>query len=116
MRKARLGILSRILAAIAVAIAFAVPAGAQVDSQLSQYWALPSYYNPAATGTIDYIHIMGGTKLQWVGIPNAPVSFVAAADMPVKILKKRIGVGWCCSRKVSDCFPTLISVRKYRIR
>ena len=37
---------------------------AQFDTQLSQYWAMPAYYNPAATGTTDYLHIGGGTRLQ----------------------------------------------------
>ncbi len=65
----------------------------QFDTQLSQYWALPAYYNPAATGTTDYLHITGGTRLQWLGIPNAPKAFLAGADMPVKVFGKRIGVG-----------------------
>lgn len=68
-------------------------AAAQVDTQLSQYWAMPSYYNPAATGRTDYIHIMGGTRLQWVGIKNAPRAFLVGADMPLKLFKKRFGVG-----------------------
>lgn len=74
----------------------AVPAvlRAQGDAQFTQYWALPTYYNPAATGTLDFIRIRGGAKLQWLGIDNAPKSFMGAADMPVKLGKKhRIGVG-----------------------
>ena len=65
---------------------------AQFDTQLSQYWAMPAYYNPAATGTTDYLHIGGGTRLQWIGIPKAPKAFLAGADMPVKLFGKRIGV------------------------
>lgn len=74
----------------------AVPAvlWAQGDAQFTQYWALPTYYNPAATGTLDFIRIRGGAKLQWLGIDNAPKSFTGAADMPIKLGKKhRIGVG-----------------------
>lgn len=67
---------------------------AQGDAQFTQYWAVPTYYNPAATGTIDFIRIRGGAKLQWLGIENAPKSFLGAADMPVKLGKKhRLGVG-----------------------
>lgn len=107
MRRLRTEILARMIAVVA-AVALAAPrADAQVDTQLSQYWALPSYYNPAATGIIDYIHIMGGTKLQWVGIPNAPVAFLAAADMPVKILKKRIGVGLVLQQESLGLFSNL---------
>ena len=74
---------------------FAAPrANAQNDAMFTQYWALPTYYNPAATGTIDFIRVRGGAKLQWIGIHNAPKSFVVAGDMPVKLGKKqRIGVG-----------------------
>lgn len=82
-------------------------ASAQVDTQLSQYWAMPSYYNPGATGNIDYIHIIGGTRIQWVGIPNAPQSFLAAADMPVKVLKKRIGVGLVMQQESLGLFSNL---------
>ncbi len=71
----------------------ATTAHAQVDAQLAHYWAVPAYYNPAATGNIDYIHISGGTRLQWLGIKHAPMSFHAMADMPFKFLNRRWGVG-----------------------
>ena len=54
---------------------------------------MPAYYNPAATGLTDFLHITAGSRLQWVGMPNAPTSFIATADMPVKVLGKRVGVG-----------------------
>lgn len=66
---------------------------AQNDVQFTQYWATPTYYNPGSTGEIDFVRIRGGARLQWIGIDNAPRSFMAAADMPVKLGKKRIGVG-----------------------
>ena len=87
-----------VLAATLVALAAVVapPAGvrAQGDAMFTQYWAVPTYYNPAATGTVDFIRIRGGAKLQWIGIDNAPRTFMGAADMPVKLGKKQcIGVG-----------------------
>ena len=93
--------------AIVVAVATAFVCSAQVDTQLSQYWSLPSYYNPAAIGRTDYLHIMGGTRLQWVGIPNAPTAFLASADMPVKIGKKRIGVGVVFQQESIGLFSNL---------
>ncbi len=79
---------------LASLVAGSLRASAQNDAQFTQYWAVPTYYNPAATGTIDFIRIRGGAKLQWIGIENAPKSFMGAADMPVKLGKKhRIGVG-----------------------
>lgn len=68
-------------------------ATAQVDAQFTQYYAIPTYYNPAATGTTDYLRLRGGTRLQWMGIKNAPKTFVITADMPFKFIGKRFGVG-----------------------
>ncbi|MDE6006446.1 MAG: PorP/SprF family type IX secretion system membrane protein [Muribaculaceae bacterium] len=69
-------------------------AAAQADAQFTQYWAIPTYYNPAAVGSSDFVRIRGGFKMQWVGISNAPRTFLGAVDMPVKLGKKhRLGVG-----------------------
>ncbi|MBQ4368091.1 MAG: type IX secretion system membrane protein PorP/SprF [Muribaculaceae bacterium] len=68
-------------------------AHAQVDPQFTQYWAVPAYYNAAAAGNHDAIHIAAGSRLQWVGIKHAPMTFVAMADMPFRFLEKRWGVG-----------------------
>lgn len=68
-------------------------ATAQVDAMLTQYWNVPAYYNPAATGRTDFIHITGGSRLQWVGITHAPMTFMVMADMPFKFLNRRWGVG-----------------------
>ncbi|MBO4722588.1 MAG: PorP/SprF family type IX secretion system membrane protein [Muribaculaceae bacterium] len=66
---------------------------AQIDAQLTQYWALPSYYNPSTIGNVDYIHITAGSKLQWIGVKHAPMDFMALADMPFKFLGKRWATG-----------------------
>lgn len=66
---------------------------AQSDPLLTQYWAVPSFYNPAATGTTDYLRIRGGARLQWLGIHNAPKSFLATADSPLMLGRKKIGLG-----------------------
>ena len=71
----------------------ATTANAQVDAQFTQYYEVPAFYNSAAIGNTDYIRIRGGSRLQWVGIPNAPTSFLIAADMPFKITSQRFGVG-----------------------
>lgn len=76
-----------------ILIAGVIAAYAQNDVQLTQYWAVPTYYNPAFTGSTDYLRIRGGAKLQWIGIHNAPKSFLGTADSPLKIGKKRIGLG-----------------------
>lgn len=66
---------------------------AQTDAQLTQYYEMPSLYNPSAIGNTDYINIRGGVRVQWLGIDNAPRDFLVTADMPLKLFGKRIGVG-----------------------
>lgn len=68
-------------------------ANAQTDAQFSQYYEVTQFYNPASVGNTDNIAIRAGSRLQWVGIDNAPVSFLGAANMPMKLGKKRIGLG-----------------------
>lgn len=71
----------------------ALCAKAQSDPMLTHYFEVPSYYNPAAVGTTDLLRIRGGARLQWVGIDNAPVSFLATGDMPFKLFNKKFGTG-----------------------
>ena len=66
---------------------------AQSDAQFTQYFEVPSYYNAAATGMTDFIRIRGGSRIQWVGIDNAPQTFLITADMPLKLFNKRFGIG-----------------------
>lgn len=82
-----------ILLAFILCSATAFMARAQVDAQFTQYFEVPSYYNAAATGTSDYLNIRAGSRMQWTGIPNAPVTFLALGEMPLKLGSKRIGVG-----------------------
>ena len=67
---------------------------AQNDPQFVQYWAVPAFYNPAYIGQKEFVRIRLGANLQWLGIKRAPQSFIATADMPVKIgTKQPLGVG-----------------------
>lgn len=96
------------LCLIIIAIGFPASVNAQGEAQLTQYWAVPTYYNPAATGTTDFIRIRGGAKMQWVGIHNAPLSFLATADMPFKIgAKQRFGVGVAMNQESIGLFSNL---------
>ncbi|MBO4942278.1 MAG: PorP/SprF family type IX secretion system membrane protein [Muribaculaceae bacterium] len=71
----------------------ALQMSAQTEANISQYYVAPTLFNPAATGQTDFVRIRGGARMQWVGIDNAPRTFLGAADMPFKIGSKRIGVG-----------------------
>lgn len=82
---------------------------AQSDAQLTQYWAVPAYYNPAATGTTDFVRIRGGAKLQWLGIENAPKDFLACADSPLMIGSKRIGLGVNFAQESIGLFSNLLA-------
>ena len=94
--------------ALTVALALgAALASAQTDAQFTQYWAVPNYYCPAAIGDTDNIHITMGSRLQWVGIDNAPKSFNALADMPFKVGRQRLAVGVNISQQSMGLYRTL---------
>lgn len=83
-------------------------ARAQGDMILTQYWAVPTLYNPAQTGEIDFIRMRGAARMQWVGVENAPKTFLVAADMPFKLLGKRIGAGLNISQESIGLFDNLL--------
>ncbi|MDE6681871.1 MAG: PorP/SprF family type IX secretion system membrane protein, partial [Muribaculaceae bacterium] len=110
---------SLLLAGVLMALLlFAPRMQAQNDVLLTQSWAVPTYYNPAATGQVDFLRIRGGARLQWLGIENAPKSFLATADMPVKIGKQRIGVGADMMNESLGLFSnTLINIQgSYKLK
>ncbi len=80
---------------------------AQVDAQFTQYYEVQSYYNPAATGLSDFLRIRGGSRLQWVGIPKAPTTFLVTGDMPFKFLGKRFGVGLVMQQESMGLYSNL---------
>lgn len=91
----------------AITLITANTANAQSDALFTQYWAVPNYYNPAATGTIDFIQIKGGSRMQWVGIPHAPATFLVVADSPFKLFGKRIGAGVVLSQESIGLYKTM---------
>lgn len=101
----------RLVRLLTVGLLLFIPAlrsAAQVDAQFTQYWAVPTYYNPAAVGSSDYVRIRGGFKMQWVGISNAPRTFLGAADMPIKLGKKhRLGVGLLFNQESIGLFSNM---------
>lgn len=77
------------------------------DVILGQYWESTTFYNPAATGTTDFLRIRGGARLQWIGIDNAPKDFVGMADMPFRIGKQRFGTGVAVNQESIGLFRNL---------
>ena len=90
-------------------LAASVSSRAQSDPQLTQYWALPNYYNPAAAASTDFLRIRGAARLQWVGIHNAPKSFLGTVEMPVKLFNKRIGLGASVTSESLGLFSNMMA-------
>lgn len=102
------GLRLRAASLLVAILAAAAPAWAQGDMLFSQYWAMPTLYNPAKTGDTDFIRIRGGARLQWVGVTNAPKSFVASGDMPFRPGGKRVGAGATVSQESIGLFSNIL--------
>lgn len=107
MKRTAANIILRTALALASIIAAALAATAQTDAQFSQYYEVPAYYNPAATGTSDLLRLRGGGRMQWVGIDNAPKSYLITADMPLKLAGKRIGLGLVAENESQGLFSSM---------
>ena len=66
---------------------------AQQEPQISQYWALPGFSNPAAIAQGDRLTVGALDRMQWVSVTNAPKTFFATAETPFKLIGKKHGVG-----------------------
>lgn len=77
---------------------------AQTDAQYSLYYEAPSVYNPSMIADRDGIKVRVGGRLQWVGIDNAPTSFLATANMPLQLAGKRFGVGVVAQQQSAGLF------------
>lgn len=96
--------------ALIVLAVLLVPASlrAQTDPQLTQYYEVPTLYNPAAVGSAgDFIAIRGAGRLQWVGIDGAPRTFIGTANMPFKLFNKRFGVGVVAQQESIGLYKSL---------
>ncbi len=92
---------------VAAVIAVGIDCYGQMDAQFSQYYEMPTYYNPAAAGSTEYLRVRGGTRIQWVGIDNAPRTIVMAADMPLRLFKKNFGVGLVMNQENIGLYRTM---------
>jgi type IX secretion system PorP/SprF family membrane protein len=82
-----------LLAAMTLWVVVAIAAWAQSDAAFSHAWMSRSYYNPAAAGEENAIHLTVGSRMQWVDFKHAPMTFYITVDMPYKLLEQRWGVG-----------------------
>lgn len=72
---------------------FSQTAKAQFDAQLSQYWSVTNYYNPAYAGQTDRLNVTTSYSQQLTGFEGAPKTMYFGADIPFKFLGLRQGVG-----------------------
>jgi Bacteroidetes-specific putative membrane protein len=65
----------------------------QSEPQITQYWALPSFFNPSVVGNDDKLKVSAMDRMQWVGIKNAPKTFLAIAETPFHFMGLNNGFG-----------------------
>lgn len=87
--------------------AFALPAKAQFDAQFSQYWVARNYFNPAAAGLGDELNLAMQFRQQWVGVENAPATFLFSGELPATFLGKRHGMGLILSNETIGLYSNL---------
>lgn len=106
--------LQHIVIVVLCVLPFAVQA--QMDIQMSQYWAAPAYYNAGAVGQGDRLNIIAGTRQQWIGIEGAPAGFWGRVDMPFKILGSNHGVGVAFSSTTEGLFSNMVVGAQYAFK
>ncbi|MBQ9577855.1 MAG: PorP/SprF family type IX secretion system membrane protein [Muribaculaceae bacterium] len=82
-----------LLAAMTLTVVVALGAMAQSDAAFSHSWVGKSYYNPAAAGELNAIHMTLGSRMQWVDFKHAPMNFYLTVDAPYKLMGQRLGLG-----------------------
>ena len=78
---------------VVVCVLIATRVCAQYDAAFTNYWALQSYFNPAASGLEGQLNIQGAYSMQLAGFEDAPSTMLATADLPLFFLSPRHGVG-----------------------
>jgi type IX secretion system PorP/SprF family membrane protein len=83
----------RFIAVVFIALCGLEGAKAQWDAQVSNYWVVKQAYNPAFAGQGNLLNLSILGRQQWVGVENAPKTFWASAEMPIRFMNKVHGVG-----------------------
>ena len=74
-------------------VGFSASMRAQYDAAFNHYWALQSFYNPAASDLKGQIDVQGGYAMQLVGYEHAPATMIITADLPLWMISPAHGVG-----------------------
>jgi len=89
------------------------PLKAQFDTQLSNYWAAISYFNPAYAGQTGNLEATLLSRMQWLGIENAPRTTMLTVQMPYSFLGKVQGVGASLYNDRSGLFSVSVYSGQY---
>jgi type IX secretion system PorP/SprF family membrane protein len=89
------------------------PLTAQFDAQLSNYWSAISYFNPAYAGHSDKLEATLVSRIQWLGIKNAPRTTIVTAQMPYQFLERTHGVGASMYNDRSGLFSVSVFSGQY---
>jgi len=65
----------------------------QQDPKFSQNMFLAPFYNPGAAGSAEKICLAAAFRNQWTGLPDAPITTVFTANMPIRLLGRTHGIG-----------------------
>ena len=76
-----------------VVLTMALGARAQSDVAFTNYWALQSFYNPAATGLDSKLNVQAAYSLQLLGFEHAPQTMYVGVDLPMFFIGPKHGVG-----------------------
>lgn len=85
----------------------------QWDAQLSQYWAVKTYYNPSFAGETDVIENTAFYRNQWAGLKNAPKTSMVLVHMPLDFFGKKHGVGVYAFNDKAGSFSNRVSSLQY---
>ena len=85
--------MKKYLFSLAVLLVGSSSLNAQFDTQLSNYWATISYFNPAYAGQSGNLDATLMSRIQWMGIKNAPRTTILTANMPYQLFGRIHGVG-----------------------
>lgn len=83
--------MKRLLSITAIVFGLSATANAQQIPQYSQYMINDYVLNPAVTGMHDYWEVKSNNRLHWVGITDAPRTFILSAHGPFR--KYNMGMG-----------------------
>jgi len=86
---------------------------AQYDAQLSQYMFSPGTFNPAVAGRSSDMSFSLVNRQQWVGIENAPSTFILNASMPFSFNNQKSGLGLVVYKESIGLFSTQLIQLQY---